>query len=81
MDVSPIADKVDYITAFLIQKLEDGPLPPLKPVNLTAAYHSPCHLERMGGVIHTIGLLKKIPGLKLKILHSECCGIAGTLRF
>ena len=35
----------------------------------------------MGGVLDTIGLLKRIPGLDLKILHSECCGIAGTYGF
>jgi hypothetical protein len=53
----------------------------MKPVNIRAAYHSPCHLERMGGVIYTINLLRKIPGLDLVILHSECCGIAGTYGF
>jgi len=32
-------------------------------------------------VMNTIEVLKKIPGLDLTILHSECCGIAGTYGF
>jgi glycerol-3-phosphate dehydrogenase subunit C len=35
----------------------------------------------MGGVLHTIEVLKRIPGLDLVILHSECCGISGTYGF
>ncbi|HQP49234.1 MAG TPA: anaerobic glycerol-3-phosphate dehydrogenase subunit GlpC [Spirochaetota bacterium] len=76
-----IYDKVDYITKYLYSQFETGNIPPMKPVNLRAAYHSPCHLERMGGVIYTINVLKEIPGLDLVILHSECCGIAGTYGF
>jgi len=53
----------------------------MKPVGIRAAYHSPCHLERMGGVIYTLGVLKMIPGLDLVVLNSECCGIAGTYGF
>ena len=81
LDNSSIYDKVDYITKYIYTRFEEGNIPAMKPVNLRAAYHSPCHLERMGGVIYTINVLKKIPGLDLVILHSECCGIAGTYGF
>lgn len=81
LDNSKIYDRIDYITKFIYSQFEEGNIPPMKPVNLRAAYHSPCHLERMGGVIYTINVLKKIPGLELVILHSECCGIAGTYGF
>ena len=53
----------------------------MRPVGLRAAYHSPCHLERMGGVVYTVEVLKSIPELDLVLLHSECCGIAGTYGF
>ncbi len=81
MDNSPIVDSLDYITRFIYTRFESGNIPRMKPVNIRAAYHSPCHLERMGGVLHTIEVLKKVPGLDLHILHSECCGIAGTYGF
>ncbi len=48
---------------------------------MRVSYHTPCHLERMGGTIYSIDLLKRIPGLELVIMNSECCGIAGTYGF
>jgi len=81
LDNSPIADRTEYITEIIYQEFEKGNIPKMKPVNIKAAYHAPCHLERMGSVIYTIGILKKIPGLELKLLHSECCGMSGTYGF
>ena len=81
LDNSRISDRTDYITVYLDGKFQEGKLPPMKPVNLRAAYHAPCHLERAGGVMYTISLLKKIPGLDLVILNSECCGMSGTYGF
>jgi glycerol-3-phosphate dehydrogenase subunit C len=53
----------------------------MKPVNKTVVYHTPCHLERSGNTMFTIELLKSIPGIKLKVLDSQCCGSAGTYGF
>ena len=49
MDTSGLENRVQYITRFLYEAFENGPVPPMRPINLKAAYHSPCHLERMGG--------------------------------
>lgn len=46
-----------------------------------AAYHTPCHMQKMGWAIHTVELLKMIPGLDLRVLEQKCCGIAGTYGF
>ncbi|MBN2039781.1 MAG: anaerobic glycerol-3-phosphate dehydrogenase subunit C [Spirochaetes bacterium] len=81
LDNSAISNEIEYITKFIYDRFESGNIFKMKPVPLRAAYHSPCHLERLGGVIYTIDLLKRIPGLDLVILHSECCGIAGTYGF
>ncbi|HOO73507.1 MAG TPA: anaerobic glycerol-3-phosphate dehydrogenase subunit GlpC [Spirochaetota bacterium] len=81
LDNSSIYTDTEYITKYLFDRFEDGIIPPLKPVNIRAAYHAPCHLERLGGVMYTIDILKRIPGLDLVILNSECCGIAGTYGF
>lgn len=81
LDNSAIYNDVEYITKFLFDQFEAGNVPAMNPVPLRVAYHSPCHLERLGGVIYTIDILKRIPGLDLVILHSECCGIAGTYGF
>lgn len=45
------------------------------------AYHTACHMERMGWAIYSTGLLRMIPGVSLTVLDSQCCGIAGTYGF
>ncbi|MEW6077193.1 MAG: anaerobic glycerol-3-phosphate dehydrogenase subunit GlpC [Thermodesulfobacteriota bacterium] len=81
MDTSAIDDRLELLTRFLHREFAAGNKPAMGSLNLTAAYHSPCHLDRTGGVRHTIAVLQSIPGLRLILLHSECCGIAGTYGF
>jgi glycerol-3-phosphate dehydrogenase subunit C len=81
MKTRGLENRVQYITRFLSERFEDGEPLPMRPLGLTVAYHSPCHLERMGGVAYTVDVLQRIPGLRLKVLHSECCGLAGTYGF
>ncbi len=45
------------------------------------AYHTACHMEKLGWAIYSTGLLKMIPGLELVMLDSQCCGIGGTYGF
>lgn len=48
---------------------------------IKVAYHTPCHMEKLGWAYHSIELLKLIPNIELTILDSQCCGIAGTYGF
>ena len=48
---------------------------------IKVAYHTPCHMEKLGWAYYSIELLKLIPNIELTILDSQCCGIAGTYRF
>lgn len=81
LDNSVLMGRVEYLSRFLNRIFELRPMLNMKPVILTAAYHAPCHLERRGGSIDTIELLRRVPGLNLKLLHSQCCGLAGTYGF
>ncbi len=45
------------------------------------AYHTPCHMEKLGWAIYSVSLLKMVPGLDYVHLDSHCCGIAGTYGF
>ncbi|WP_329601978.1 anaerobic glycerol-3-phosphate dehydrogenase subunit GlpC [Sansalvadorimonas verongulae] len=76
-----VQSRISFITRFLANEFKSGNIPAMKPVNLKVAYHSPCHLIRAGGVIHTLKTLWEIPGLELTQLDSNCCGIAGTYGF
>jgi glycerol-3-phosphate dehydrogenase subunit C len=81
LDNSSINDRTFYITRFIFDEFMSGNIPVMKNVGIRAAYHSPCHLERTGGIMYTLNVLKMVPGLDLVVLNSECCGIAGTYGF
>lgn len=48
---------------------------------IRVAYHTPCHMEKLGWSYYSIELLKLIPNVELVVLDSQCCGIAGTYGF
>lgn len=48
---------------------------------IKVAYHTPCHMEKLGWAYYSIELLKLIPNVELTVLDSQCCGIAGTYGF
>lgn len=45
------------------------------------AYHTPCHMNKLGWSIYSIELMKMIPGVELTVLEQNCCGISGTFGF
>ncbi|MBF0529830.1 MAG: anaerobic glycerol-3-phosphate dehydrogenase subunit C [Deltaproteobacteria bacterium] len=81
VDNSAIADRVEYITRFINQCWEQNNGLTLNPLPLTVAYHAPCHLIRQGGVLDTMEMLRRIPGLKIKTINADCCGLSGTYGF
>ncbi|MGY0218879.1 anaerobic glycerol-3-phosphate dehydrogenase subunit GlpC [Endozoicomonadaceae bacterium StTr2] len=76
-----VHEHIIFITRFLSHEFQLGNKPEMKPVRLKVGYHSPCHLIRSRGVLHTLNILREIPGLELHQLDSNCCGIAGTYGF
>ncbi|MBN3193402.1 anaerobic glycerol-3-phosphate dehydrogenase subunit GlpC [Pectobacterium carotovorum] len=82
VDNGHVRDGVELVTRQLYRLLEEeGRTLPLGKLPLRVAYHTPCHLERMGWTAYTLALLQRIPGLELVMLDSQCCGIAGTYGF
>jgi glycerol-3-phosphate dehydrogenase subunit C len=78
-----IREKITLATRFLYKLLEADKIKLAfrKDFKKKVAYHTACHMERMGWAIYSIELLKMIPGLDLTVLESRCCGIAGTYGF
>lgn len=72
---------IDLATRWLWRRLDEGRTLPLRTLPLTVAYHTPCHMEKMGWTLYSLQLLRKIPGMKVIVLDSQCCGIAGTYGF
>ena len=81
VDNSGWRSKVDLLTRYVHRLLEESRELSLNPINMTVAYHTSCHMERLGWSGYSISLLRRIPGLTVKLLPQQCCGIAGTYGF
>ncbi|GDX05861.1 anaerobic glycerol-3-phosphate dehydrogenase subunit GlpC [Buttiauxella sp. A111] len=81
VDTRPMRDHIELATRFIWKQLEKGRELKLKAMPLRIAYHTPCHMEKMGWSLYTLDLLRRLPGVELVILESQCCGIAGTYGF
>lgn len=82
-DTSDIQSKVQMAVKWLYDRIERGEvrLAFRKDFKMKAAYHTPCHLQKLGNQIYSIALLRMIPGLDLTVLEQKCCGISGTFGF
>ncbi len=78
-----VRDSLLTATRYIYQLLESGAaeLRFRKDFHARVAYHTPCHLEKLGWGIFSQELLKMIPGVEFTLLDSCCCGIAGTYGF
>lgn len=81
VDNSGLRDSIELATRWLWRQLDAGQTLPLRQMPMKVVYHTPCHMEKMGWAIYTLELLRKIPGLEVIVLDSQCCGIAGTYGF
>ena len=84
IDTSDVRDSVELATRYIYRLLESGKAklrfrkdaPKVK-----VAYHTPCHMEKLGWSYYSIELLKMIRWVELTVRDSLCCGIAGTYGF
>ena len=83
IDNADVRDSIELATRFIFRLLEEGNVK-LKfrdDVKMKIAYHTPCHMEKLGWAYYSIALLRSIPNINLIVLNSQCCGIAGTYGF
>lgn len=78
-----VRSQVSLATRFIYRLIEEqkAKLVFRKDFRLSVAYHTACHIERMGWSIYSTSLLRMIPGIEWLPLESQCCGIAGTYGF
>jgi len=78
-----IREETELATRFLFRLIDSGKLKLVfkKDFKKRIAYHTPCHMEKLGWSVYSTSLLKMIPGVELIQLESLCCGIAGTYGF
>ena len=83
VDNADVREGIDLATRFVFSLIDSGKAKiAFRPdYKLHLAYHTACHMEKMGWAIYSIEALRMIPGVKLTVLPSQCCGIAGTYGF
>ena len=82
VDNASVRDSILMATRFIYEKLEQGATLPFKAdYHRKIAYHTPCHLEKLGWGVFSERLLRMIPGVELVPLDSFCCGMSGTYGF
>ena len=83
VDNSDVRNYVELATRFIYRLIDEGKVKMLfkKDYKANIAYHTPCHMEKLGWGIYSTEILRMIPGVTLTILDSNCCGIAGTYGF
>jgi glycerol-3-phosphate dehydrogenase subunit C len=71
------------LSKWLYKKMERGEvkLKFRKDLHLKIAYHTACHMQKLGWRNYTLELLRKIPGVELVEMEQQCCGISGTFGF
>lgn len=82
LDTSDIRNQVELATRYIYRLLNSSDIKlKLKKYKIRVAYHTPCHMEKLGWSYYTLELLRLIPNIELTVLNSQCCGIAGTYGF
>lgn len=78
-----IRDQVELATRYIYRLLSQNRVNFnfKKGKKIRVAYHTPCHMEKLGWAYYSTELLKLIPDIELVVLDSQCCGIAGTYGF
>ena len=82
-DTAPSKEKFHLAVKWLYEQWEKGAVKFAwrEDFRMKAAYHTPCHMQKLGYQYYSIELLKMIPGLELSVPEQQCCGIAGTFGF
>lgn len=84
IDNADVRDNIELATRYVYRLLQSGEAK-LRfredAPKIRVAYHTPCHMEKLGWSYYSIELLKMIPSVELTVLDSQCCGIAGTYGF
>jgi glycerol-3-phosphate dehydrogenase subunit C len=80
---SDIRENLTLATRFLYRLIDEGKIKLAfrDDYHKRIAYHTACHMEKMGWAIYSTELLRMIPGVDFVMLDSQCCGIAGTYGF
>ena len=74
-----VSQNLYHITEYLLKLHEIGQLnTDFRPIPQTVFYHTPCHLRVQEIDSPTVKMLQLIPGITIKKISEECCGMGGA---
>jgi glycerol-3-phosphate dehydrogenase subunit C len=74
-----VSQNLYHITEYLAKLYEIGQLNTnFRHTQQTVFYHTPCHLRAQQIGNPTVKVLQLIPGISVKKVSEECCGMGGT---
>jgi glycerol-3-phosphate dehydrogenase subunit C len=77
-----LAERLFDICEYLWRLHEEGKSAvTFQPTHRKAAYFAPCHLRSLNIGLPALELLRLIPGLEIRLIEAECCGLAGLYGF
>jgi Fe-S oxidoreductase len=77
-----VAAAVHLADDWLAERLSAGQAElPLRTGAGSCVFHGHCHQKALVGVKGTVGLLERVPGLKVTALDAGCCGMAGAFGY
>jgi glycerol-3-phosphate dehydrogenase subunit C len=77
-----LAGRLFDICEFLLRlHEEEKPAVSFRPISMKAAYFAPCHLRSLDMGMPALELLRLIPGLDIRMLDADCCGLGGLYGF
>jgi glycerol-3-phosphate dehydrogenase subunit C len=77
-----LAGRLFDICEFLLHLHEDEKSAvTFRPLSMKAAYFAPCHLRSLNMGMPALELLRLIPGLDVRLLDADCCGLGGLYGF
>ncbi|MBP1688588.1 MAG: glycerol 3-phosphate dehydrogenase (quinone) subunit [Deltaproteobacteria bacterium] len=79
-EATALTERTHDVMEYLVRHWVGGAMPPFEPVELSLAYHAPCHLVVLGDdlIDRRLALLRSIPGLSVTRVDRGCCGMGGT---
>jgi len=78
-EAKQVSQNLYHITEYLLRLHDIGQLnTDFQPVPQTVFYHTPCHLKAQEIDSPTVKLLQLIPGITIKHVGEECCGMGGA---
>jgi glycerol-3-phosphate dehydrogenase subunit C len=83
LDNSDVRSSIALATKFIFELVDAGKAKLIfkDDYKKRIAYHTPCHMEKLGWAVYSTSLMRMIPGVDFHMLDSQCCGIAGTYGF